>query len=188
MCACMVSLFSHVLLFVILWTAAHQASLSMGFSKQEYWSGLPCPPLGTLPDPGTELCLLCLMHCRRFFTTSSHLGSPSHPFPTAVRIDDKWLSALTSPRELFPPPPQQSSVQFSCSVVSDSLRLHGLQHTRPPWPLPTPGVYSNSCPLSWWCHATISSSVIPFSSWLQSFPASGSFPMSQVAKVLEFQL
>ena len=72
-----------------------------------------------------------------------------------------------------------SSVQSSSSVVSDSLRPHGLQHTRPPCPSPTPGVYSNSCPLSRWCHPTISSSVIPFSSCLQSFPASGSFPMSQ---------
>ena len=72
-----------------------------------------------------------------------------------------------------------SVTQFSHSVVSDSLRPQGLQHTRPPCPLPTPGVYSNSCPLSRWCHPTISSSVIPFSSWLQSFPASGSFPISQ---------
>ena len=72
-----------------------------------------------------------------------------------------------------------SSVQFSHSVMSDSLRPHGLQHTRPPCPSQTPGVYSNSCPLSWWCHPTISSSVVPFSSHLQSFPALGSFPMSR---------
>ena len=71
------------------------------------------------------------------------------------------------------------TVQFSCSVLSDSLRLHGLQHARPPCPLPTPRVYSNSCPLSRWCHRTISS-VIPFSSHLQSFPTSGSFQMSQL--------
>ena len=63
--------------------------------------------------------------------------------------------------------------------MSDSLRPHGLQQARPPYPSPTPGIYSNSCPLSPWCHPTISSSVIPFSSCLQSFPASGSFPMSQ---------
>ena len=68
-----------------------------------------------------------------------------------------------------------SSVQFSHSVLSDSLRPHGLQHTRPPCPSPTHGVYSSSCPSSRWCHPTISSSVIPFSSCLQSFPASGSF-------------
>ena len=72
------------------------------------------------------------------------------------------------------------SVQFSRSVVSDSLWLHELQHTRPPCPSLTPGVYSNPCPLNRWCHPTISSSVIPFSSSLQSFPASGSFPMSQL--------
>ena len=69
----------------------------------------------------------------------------------------------------------QTSVQFSHSVVSNSLWPHGLQHTRPPCPSPTPGVYSNSCPLTWWCHPTVSSSVIPFSPCLQSFPASGSF-------------
>ena len=67
---------------------------------------------------------------------------------------------------------------FSHSVVSNSLQPHGLQHTRPPCPSPTPGVYSNPCPLSRWCHPTISSSIIPFSSRLQSSPASGSFPMS----------
>ena len=71
------------------------------------------------------------------------------------------------------------SVQFGCSVLSDSLQPHGLQHARPPCPSPTPGVYSNSCPLSQWCHPIISSSVIPFSSRLQSFSTSGSFQMSQ---------
>ena len=71
------------------------------------------------------------------------------------------------------------SVQFNHSVVSNSLQPHGLQHTRLPCPSPTPRAYSNLCPLSQWCHPTISSSVIPFSSCLQSFPASGSFPMSQ---------
>ena len=73
-----------------------------------------------------------------------------------------------------------SSVQFSQSVVSDSLQTHGLQHTRPPCPSPVPGAYSNSCPSSRWCHPTISSSVVPFSSCLLSFPASRSFPMSQL--------
>ena len=71
------------------------------------------------------------------------------------------------------------SVQFSRSVVSNSLRPHELQHTSPPCPIPTPRAYLNSCPLSWWCHPTISFSVIPFSSCLQFFPASGSFQMSQ---------
>ena len=71
------------------------------------------------------------------------------------------------------------SVQFSHSVMSNSLWAHGLQHTRLSCPSPTARVYSNSCPLSRWCHPTISSSVVPFSSCLQSFPASGSFQMSQ---------
>ena len=75
-------------------------------------------------------------------------------------------------------PTSVSSVQFSHTVVSDSLQPHGLQHTRLPCPSPTPGAYSNSCPLSRWCHPTISSSVAPFSSCPQSFTASGSFPIS----------
>ena len=72
------------------------------------------------------------------------------------------------------------SLQFSHSVITDSLRPPGLQQARPPCPSPTPRVYSDSCLLSWWCQPTISSSVIPFSSCLQSFPASGSFQMSQL--------
>ena len=83
-------------------------------------------------------------------------------------------------------------VQFSQSVVSDSLQLNGLQRARPPCPSPSPGVYSNLCPLSLWCHQTISSSVVPFSSHLQSFPASESFKWvsssHQEAKVLGFHL
>ena len=71
------------------------------------------------------------------------------------------------------------SVQFTRSFMSDSLQPHELQHARPPCPSPTPRVHPNSYPLSWWCHPTISSSVVPFVSCPQSFPASGSFPMSQ---------
>ena len=73
-----------------------------------------------------------------------------------------------------------SSVQFSRSVVSDSLWPHESQHARPPCPLPTPGVHSDSCPSSQWCHPAISSSVVPFSSCPQSLPASEPFPMSQL--------
>ena len=75
---------------------------------------------------------------------------------------------------------QFSSVQFSHSVVSNSLQPHELQHARPPCPSPTPGIHSDSCPSSRWCHPAISSSVIPFSSCTQSLPASESFPMSQL--------
>ena len=73
-----------------------------------------------------------------------------------------------------------SSVQFSRSVMSNSLQPHEPQHSRPPYPSPTPGVHPNPCPLSQWCHPGISSSVVPFSSCPQSFPASGSFPMSHL--------
>ena len=76
-----------------------------------------------------------------------------------------------------------NSVQFSRSVMSNSSQPHGLQHSRFPCPSPTPGAYSNSCPLSWWCHLTISSSVVLFSSRLQSFPASGSFPSESVLHI-----
>ena len=79
-------------------------------------------------------------------------------------------------KSLFP----IASVQFSCSVMSDSLWPHESQHARPSCPSPTPGVYTNSCPSSWRCHPVISPSVIPFSSCPQSLPASGSFPMSQL--------
>ena len=78
------------------------------------------------------------------------------------------------------PKKKVKSLQFSCSGVSDSLWPHGLQHSRPHCPSPIPKVYLNSCPLSWWCHPTISSSVVPFSSCLQSFPASASFQLSQL--------
>ena len=87
-----------------------------------------------------------------------------------------WIHSVT--RQEFRA--EGNSVQFSHSVVSDSLRPHEPQHARPPCPSPTPGVYPNSFPLSRWCHRIISSSVIPFSSCPQSLPASGSFPMSQL--------
>ena len=117
--------------------------------------------------------------------------------PEKVQIKDKrYLNPqlrVISMKSLPYPQIGISSVQFSHLVVSNSSRPHGPQHARPRCPLPAPGIYSNSSPLSQWCHPTISSSVVPFSSCLQSFTASRSFPMSQliwhqVAKVLEFQL
>ena len=105
-------------------------------------------------------------------------------------LKDGLIGSPCSPRdsEESSPTPQfkninslvLSSVQFSCSVVSDSLQPHEPQHVRPPCPSPTPRVHPNPCPLSWWCHPTISSSVIPFSSCQQSFPESGSFQISQL--------
>ena len=102
--------------------------------------------------------------------------SPPQPQPLLTSI----FSTLCSHISVLICVPQFSSVQFNLSVVSDSLQPCGLQHARPPCLSPSPGAYSNSCPLSQWCHPTIPSSVIPFSSHLQSFLASGAFPMSQL--------
>ena len=128
--------------------AAHQASLSLGFSRQEYWSGLPFP---------------CPMHESEVAQSCLTLSNP---------MDYSLPGSSVQARVL-----EWGAIGFSA---------------RPPCPSPTPWVYPNSCPLSWWCYPTISFSVIPFSSHLQSFPASGSFPTSQFftsgAKVWEFQL
>ena len=101
--------------------------------------------------------------------------------------ESKWrgknkvtVQEKVSKNELKNPSPFWLSVQFSSSVVSDSLRPHESQHARPPYPPPTPWVHSDSCPSSQWCHPAISSSVVPFSSCPQSLPASESFPMSQL--------
>ena len=106
-------------------------------------------------------------------TSPTCLGNP---FSCWCSLKPKSFNSIKSSLSIFF---FQFSIQFSCSVVSDSLRPHGLQHARLPCPSPTSGVYSNSCPLSRWYHPTISSSVVPFSC-LQSFPASGSFQMSQL--------
>ena len=109
------------------------------------------------------------------------------PFPFSGDLPDPEIKSTSpalaggffttdSPRK----PREKHSIQFSRSVVSDSLRPHESQHPRPPCPSPTPGVYSNSCPSCRWCHPAISSSVVPFSSCPQSLLASGSFPMSQL--------
>ena len=122
---------SRVRLLTTPWTVAYQAPPSMGFSRQEYWSGVPLP------------------------SRPPNFRNPMPHMPT-------------------------SSVQFSCTVVSESLRPHESQPVRPPCPSPTLGVHSDSHPSSQWCHPAISSSVIPFSSCPQSLPASESFPMSQL--------
>ena len=102
---------------------------------------------------------------------------------TVTWVWPKWdyISTQSLPRQLRVSQIHfLSSVQFSCSVRSNSFRPHERQHARPPCPSPTPGVHPNPCPSSWWYHPTISSSVVPFSSCPQSFPASGSFQMSQL--------
>ena len=136
----------------------------------------PTPGFHPKPCPSSQWC---------HPTISSSVSSfSSHPqsFPSSGSFQMSQVfascsqsigvSASTSVPHLF------SSVQFSHSVVSDSLRPHESQHARPPCPSPTPRACSNSCPSSQWCHPTISSTVIPFFSCVQSFPASGSFPMS----------
>ena len=150
MCMCMLSRFSHVRVFATLWTVSQQAPLTMGFSRQEYWSKLPCLPLGDFPNPGIKpMSLTSPILSGGFFTISTTY-----------------------------------CLQVSHSVMSDSLWPHGL-HKFNRYKLvyvfvsPTPRACSDSCSLSWWCHPTISSSVVPFSSFLQSFPVSGSFSLSQ---------
>ena len=107
---------------------------------------------------------------------SSHpLLPPLCPQVCSLSLHLPYCSANRFITTIFP----FSSVHLSCSVVSDSLGPHGLHHGRPPCPSPTPTIYANSCPSSRWCHPTISSFLIPFSSHPQSFPASGSFQMSQ---------
>ena len=160
--ASVLSCFSHVQLFVTPWTVALQDPQSLGFSRQEYWSGLPCPPPRDLPNPWMEpASFMSPARAGMFFTTSTT-------------------------RLCF------SSVQCSRSVMSDSLRPHGPQHTRPPCPSPTPGVYSNSCQL--FGDAIQPSHPLPSPS-LPTFNRSqhqGLFKwvssLHQVAKVLEFQL
>ena len=120
-------------------------------------SSTPCPrrPWTNRPRPGPP-----------YWITSTGWVPPP-PWALGYRV---WTGDSDSPPNRL--------LLFSCSVVSDSLGPHGLHHARLPCPSPAPGVCSNSCPSSWWCHPTISSSVVPFSSCLQSFPASGSFLMS----------
>ena len=131
-------------------TVVYKASLSTGFSRQEYWSGLPFPCPGDLPNSGIK--------------------------PNSPTLEADALTSEPPGKPHFP----LSSVQFSRSVMSDSLRPHESQHARPPCPSPYPRVHPDSRPSSQWCHPAISSSIIPFSSCPQSLPASESFPMSQL--------
>ena len=103
-----------------------------------------------------------------------------HTEAKRLHTEALWKEVMVRQKLSSDKPDLKSSVQFSRSVMSNSLWSHGLQHARLPCPSPTPGACSNSCPSSRWCHQTTSSSVVPFSSCLQSFPASGSFQISQV--------
>ena len=130
-----------------------------------------------IPSPPLALCVVILPKAH----LTSHSRMPGSRWViTPSWLSGSWKSFLYSPSvyscHLFLI--SSASVQFSHLVVSYSLRPHESQHTRPPCPSPTPGVHSDSRPSRQWCHSTITSSVIPFSSCLQSFSASGAFPMS----------
>jgi len=159
------------------WTAAHQALPSMGFSRQEYWSGVPLPSL----ENGREHVNGCVVFCGVTIPRCIH-----YPF-NGYSLCFPFLPLRTILHKSF-----LYILQFSRSVMSDSLWPHGLQHARPPCPSPTPGVYSNSCPPSRWSLPTISSSVAPFSSSFNLSQHQGLFKWvsssHQVAKILEFQL
>ena len=135
------------LTLVTSWTVVHQAPLSMEFSRQEYWSGVPCPSPGDFPDAGTEL-----------WSPTLQAGSlPFEPPQSSLKKITGLYVPVSLPLIYF-----LVSVQFSHSIVHNSLRPHGQQHARLLCPSATPRVCSNSCPLSQWCHPTISSSVFPF--------------------------
>ena len=210
--------FSHVRLFATPWTAAYQAPPSVGFSRQEYWSGVPLP--SPLNDHAPAAAAKSLQSCPTLCDPID--GSPpGSPIPgilqarilewVAISFSNAWkwkvkvksfsrvwlfatprTAAYQAPPSMgfsrqeywsglpLPSPLNDHSVQFSHSDMSDSLQPRESQHARPPCPSPTPGVYSNSCPLSRWCHPTISTSVVPFSSCSQSLPAAGSFSTSQL--------
>ena len=136
---------------------------------------IPVEPFQTLKDDAvTVLQSICQQ-----FSSGHRTEKGQFPFQSQRKAMPRNAQTTT---QLYSSHILARSVQFSHSVMSDSLWPHELQHARPPCPSPTPRVYSYSCPLSSWCHPTISSSVIPFSSCLQSFPASGSFPISQFFK------
>ena len=124
--------------------------------------------------------LLSPWNSRQEYYSGLPRGSPGDLPNPGIKARSPALQVDSLQSEPPGKPMNKVLVQFSYSIVSDSLRPHGLQHARPPCPSPTPGVYSNSCPSSWWCHPVISSPVIPFSSCPQSLPGSESFPMSQL--------
>ena len=139
----------------------------MELSRQEYRSEYPFPSSGDLPEPGVK---------------------PRYPALQADSLPSErpGKPSCVSRQVLFSVVVHSFLLLFSCHIVSDFFRCHGLQHARPPCPSPSPGVCPSSCPLNQWCHPTISSSVTFFSFCLQSFPASGSFPKSHSFIQLNF--
>ena len=199
-----VQLLSCVQLFVTPWTAARQASLSITNSRS------PPKPMSIESVMPSNHLILCrsllfppsiLLRIRAFSNESAlHIRQPkywsfdfsistSNEYSGLISFRIDWFDLLTvqgNIKSLLQDHSLRKQIwtitehQFSRSVVSDSLQPHEPQHTRPPCPSPTPGVHPNPYPSSWWCHPTISSPVVPFFSCPQSFPASGSFQMSQL--------
>ena len=163
LCVCVPSCFSHVTLCDPM-DCSPPGSLVHGILQARILEWVPMPSSKESFWPGDRIRVSCSSCVALGFFTAEPLGKLHTAF---ILSEIKFRCCCLS------------SVQFSHSVVSDILRPHGLQYGRLPCPSPTPRACSNPCPLSRWCHPTISSSVIPFSSHLHSFPASGSFPMSQ---------
>ena len=170
------------------WTAALQASLSFTNSQclLKFMSIVLVMPsnylilwLQSFPESGSfPMSHLFASSGQKYWNFSFSITPPS-VYSELISFRTDWFDLLAVQDTLTSLFQHHSSVQFSHSVVSNSLWPYGLQHTRPPCPSPTPRVYSNSCPSSLWCHPIISSSTVPFSSCFQSFRASGSFPVSQ---------
>ena len=179
-----VQLLSHVWLFVTPWTVACQAPLSSTISQSLLrFMPIESVMLSTNSSSAAPFSFLLQSFPASgsfpmswlFASGGQSIGTSASVSVLPMNIQDWFPLRLTGLISL-----QSSSVQFSRSVVSDSLWPHEAQHARPPCQSPTPRVYPNSCPLSQWCHLTISSSVVPFSSCHKPFPISGSFPMSQL--------
>ena len=157
------------------WTIAQQAPLSLGFSRQGYWSGLPVPSPGVLPDPGIEPCVSCLgRQILYHWVTWGALVLIFYSSCSYCQFHSSSISSLKSWHHLT----DILLLSFSSWVMSDSLWLHGWWQVRLLCPSLSSKICSNSCPLSQWCNPTISSSAAFFSFCLQSFTASGSFPLS----------
>ena len=135
----------------------------------EFWQGFWTPSSQHPVRLLLRVSLIFLLNTQRFSWRTKPVGGCNFLYPSPISDPQRFHM-----HTLF------QSVQFSHSVMSDSLWHHELQHARPPCPSPTPGVHPNTCPSSRWCHPAISSSVVPFSSCPQSLPASWSFPMSQL--------
>ena len=203
-------LLSNVRLFATPLAVAYQASLSMEFSRQEYWSGLPFPSPGDLPDPGIEsgsptlqadvlpseppgdkgslnFIHFCLKmsssichHLTRLNLSGSLIPSLLFLCLRILLISHMWSYIFWDPDVCFSFVSYNKLYLLFSQSSWPTLQAQELQHARLPWPSPSPELCSNWHPLSQWCHPNIWSSVIPLSSCLQSFPTSGSFLMSQL--------